>query len=135
MERYLNKKYKLVEAENFDAYLKSNKVKLFFRKLSQIVRQTIKLYEKDGKYVFETYWPMVSASAVFRPGIPFDEVRIDGVTVRSVIEFKDNTMIYLQRGKEAETTFVMEYSDKQVKCTITCGDIVCKRLYARVYER
>lgn len=78
---------------------------------------------------------MVSASAVFRPGIPFDEQRIDGVVVKSVIEFKDNKMIHVQRGKDVQTTFVREYSDKQIKSTIICGDVICRRIYARVYER
>ncbi|EEB19749.1 fatty acid-binding protein, putative [Pediculus humanus corporis] len=135
MERYLNKKYRLVESENYDEYLKRTKVRLFFRKLEQIVRQTIKLYEKDGKYVFETYWPMVSVSAVFRPGISFDEQRIDGVHVKSIIEFKDNKMIHTQKVNDEETKFVREYSDKQIKTTITCGNVICHRMYARVYER
>lgn len=135
MERYLNKRYRLVESENYDAFLKHNKVKLFFRKLEHVVRQTVKLYEKDGKYVFETIWPMVNSTAVFRPGIPFDETRIDGVVVKSLVEFKDNKMIHTQKEKNVQTTFVREYSDKQMKSTITCGDITCIRIYTRLYER
>lgn len=135
MQRYLNKRFKLVRSDNFDAYLRYSKIRLFFRKLAHVVKPVVKLYEQDGKYTFQTLWGVTETTMTFRPGVPFGEIRVDGSQVKSLVEFSDNKMIQYQTLGEFQTTILREFSDKQLKTTITCGDIVSTRWYERIPDR
>lgn len=135
MQRYLNKRYKLVKSENFDDYLKHSKIRLFFRKLAHVVKPVVKLSEQDGKYSFTTLWGVTETAMIFRPGVPFSEVRVDGSQVKSLVEFQDNKMIHTQVLGDFQTVITREFSDKQLKATITCGDIVVTRWYDRIPDK
>ncbi|KAL0273110.1 UNVERIFIED_CONTAM: hypothetical protein PYX00_005864 [Menopon gallinae] len=135
MMRYINKKYKLARKENYDPYLRTMKFNLFTRKISSVQKPIIRLQERDGKYVFETFSILGDTSVVFRPGVSFDEILLDGTPAKSVIEFEDNKMIYMISTAGAQVKYVYEFSDKEVNVTLTCNDIVCTMVYTRMIEK
>lgn len=135
MQRYINKKYRLIESDNFDSYLKSMKVRLFYRKMAEVIKPTLKLTEKDGKYYLHTSWGVTDTTLGFRPGLPFLETRVDGIVVKSIVEFQDNRMIHRQICSGKETVAIREFSDRQVKLTLVNGDVVAIRLYDRIHDR
>jgi hypothetical protein len=92
--------WEYVDGEHFDDWMKeivrrfswfvSLKFYLFFekgvgfalRQSAKLVKPKLIISEKDGKWLFKSESTLKSASYEFKPGVEFDETRLDGELVK-----------------------------------------------------
>ncbi|CAK1590178.1 unnamed protein product [Parnassius mnemosyne] len=136
MEEFLGIKYEFVDSENFEEYLIFIGVGYIARKAALTLHPTHCLtLNENGTYTFSLNSRLVNSSVTFRPGVEFDEVKPDGVKVKSVITIEDNKMIHIQKEENGRTSrHVREFfPDKMISTTTAEGlDKVVKRYFKAV---
>ncbi|KAG6456371.1 hypothetical protein O3G_MSEX009683 [Manduca sexta] len=124
MEPYLNKKYVLVSSKHFEDYLTYIGVGYFAKKIALNLKpvQCLTLNE-DGTHTFDFVSPITSSSVTFKSGEEFDEVKPDGVKVKSTITLDGNKMTHIQvEGNGRISKHVREFfHDKLIVTTTAPG--------------
>ncbi|XP_014363193.2 fatty acid-binding protein, heart [Papilio machaon] len=136
MEEFLGVKYVMVGYENFEDYLIFIGVGYIARKAALTLRPTHCLtLNENGTYTFSFNSRLVNSSVTFALGIEFDEVKPDGVKVKSVITIEGNKMIHIQREENGRTSkHIREFfHDKMIATTTAEGlDKIVKRYFEAV---
>ncbi|XP_023703141.1 fatty acid-binding protein, muscle isoform X2 [Cryptotermes secundus] len=131
MALVLNKKYKLASSENFDEVMKALGVGLVVRKMGNAVSPVIELTQNGDEYTLTSQSTFKNTTITFKLGEEFQEETPDGRSVKTTITQDGNKLVQVQKG-EKETTIIREFSDDEVKMTLTVDDIVCTRIYKAV---
>lgn len=131
MALVFNKKYKLASSENFDEVMKALGVGLVVRKMGNAVSPVIELTQNGDEYTLTSQSTFKNTSITFKLGEEFQEETPDGRLVKTTITQDGNKLVQVQKG-EKETTIIREFSDDEVKMTLTVGDIVCTRIYKAI---
>jgi len=127
----LNKKYKLASSENFDELMKALGVGLVVRKMGNAASPVIELTQNGDEYTLTSQSTFKNSTIIFKLGEEFEEETPDGRKVKAVITQDGNKLVHIQKG-EKETTIIREFSDNEVKMTLTVDDIVCTRIYKAI---
>ncbi|KAH9420626.1 fatty acid-binding protein-like [Dermatophagoides pteronyssinus] len=124
-------KYQLESSENFDEFLKELGVGFILRNLAKTTKPTIEVV-KDGDYwVIKTHTSLKTTEIRFKIDEEFDESRMDGKTVKTVVVMDgDNTMVQTQKG-DKEVKIIREFSETHLKTTCIVGEITSVRVYKR----
>jgi len=125
------KKYKLASSEKFDEYMKAIGVGLVVRKMGNAVSPVVELTQNGDEFTLTSQSTFKNTSITFKLGEEFEEETPDGRKVQSVITQDGNKLIQIQKG-DKETTIVREFSEDEVKMTLTVDDIVCTRIYKAI---
>lgn len=88
--------------------------------------------EDDENYSFNTISTFRTQQLKFKPGVEFDEKRMDGETVPCLIKFEGNKMIQTQKGTAKAVTIEREFTDTELFVTCTVGNVVSKRWFKAV---
>ncbi|KAH9421015.1 fatty acid-binding protein-like [Dermatophagoides pteronyssinus] len=129
-------KYKLATSENFDSFLKEIGVGLMKRKLANTTYPTVEFFkDQNENLIFKSHTVIKTSETRFKLGEEFDEDRLDGKRVKSVVEFVDgNQLIQTQRDGDMEIKYIREFNGDQIKVTSIANDVKCLRIYQRVPE-
>lgn len=109
--------------------------------LSAIPRLIITKNEAEGTYTVLTWTLMKESSITFKLGEEFDELRQDGVLVKSIVTREGNVFTQVSKGKptteggeeDGKTiTVVRTFSPEGINVEATIGDVKCVRFYTRV---
>ncbi|XP_022831896.1 fatty acid-binding protein 2-like [Spodoptera litura] len=129
---FLNKTYKFVSQENFDAFLKASGVP------ADKIEKTLS-YTPDQKIVKDgdTYNYIVSGAlgtkeVKFKSGVEFDDkLGTEQTPVKSTIVVDGNTVIQTAKGATGVATFKREYNGDDLVVTVTLDnwDGSAKRYY------
>ncbi|CAH0696585.1 unnamed protein product [Spodoptera exigua] len=129
---FLNKNYKFVSQENFDAFLKASGVP------DDKIEKTLK-YTPDQKIVKDgdTYTYIVSGALgtkeiKFKSGVEFDDkLGTEQTPVKSTIVVDGNTVTQTAKGAAGVATFKREYNGDDLVVTVTLDkwDGAAKRYY------
>ncbi|XP_066590523.1 sodium/calcium exchanger regulatory protein 1 isoform X1 [Prorops nasuta] len=128
MTAFLGKRYKLLNSENFDEYMKALGVGLVTRKMGSTVSPVVELTESDGTYTLKTSSTFKNSEIKFKLGEEFDEETPDGRKVKSVCTLEGNKLVQVQKG-EKETTIEREFTPTEMKAIMKVDDVVCTRVY------
>ncbi|XP_067015283.2 fatty acid-binding protein, muscle [Anabrus simplex] len=128
VSQFSGKKYKLESSTNFDEYMKAIGVGAVTRKVGMTLTPVVELQVNGDTYTFSSDSKVKSTQIKFKLGEEFDEVTLDGRKVKSVITQEGNKLNHIQKG-DKQTTLVYEFSDDQLKITLTAGDVVATRIY------
>eukprot|EP01054_Gregarina_sp_Poly1_P007335 Gregarina_sp_Poly_1__7334@NODE_4044_length_763_cov_6_780172_g2635_i0_p1_GENE_NODE_4044_length_763_cov_6_780172_g2635_i0NODE_4044_length_763_cov_6_780172_g2635_i0_p1_ORF_typecomplete_len144_score23_75Lipocalin_7/PF14651_6/1_5e30Lipocalin/PF00061_23/1_3e21DUF5640/PF18692_1/0_0026_NODE_4044_length_763_cov_6_780172_g2635_i0331726 len=123
-----NKKYKLASSDKFDEYMKAVGVGLVTRKMGNAVSPVIELKENNGEYTLTSESTFKNITLTFKLGQEFEQETADGRKVMTTFTLDGNKLIEVQKG-EKDSKIVREFSDDEVKMTLTVDDIVCTRIY------
>ncbi|KAH7640603.1 fatty acid-binding protein [Dermatophagoides farinae] len=129
-------KYKLATSENFDNFLKEIGVGLVKRKLANTTYPTVEfIKDQNDSLIFKSHTVIKTSETKFKLGEEFDEDRLDGKRVKSVVEFVGgNQLIQTQRDGDMEIKYIREFNGEQIKVTSIANDVKCLRVYQRVAE-
>lgn len=128
MALVLNKKYKLASSENFEEIMKALGVGLVVRKMGNAASPVIELTQNGDEYTLTSQSTFKNSTITFKLGEEFEEETPDGRKVKSLITQDGNKLIHIQKG-DKETKIIREFSEDEVKMTLTVDDIVCTRIY------
>ncbi|KAJ6223913.1 hypothetical protein RDWZM_002458 [Blomia tropicalis] len=126
-------KYKLATSENFDPFLKEIGVSLVTRKLANAASPSLDVSQDDeGFYVIKATAPFKTQTTKFKLGEEFDEERMDGKKVKSIVTAEGNTYTQIQKDKDLEIKYIREFTGDEIKVTSICNNVSCLRVYKRV---
>lgn len=128
MDSFLGKKYKLYSSDKFNEFMKALDVGFWTRQGANLVSPVVELTKEGGEYSLSTTSTFKSQIIKFKPGVPFDEVTLDGRNVKSTITFDGNKMIHESRG-EKNSKIIREYMPDKMKAILTVDDVVSTRIY------
>jgi len=127
-------KFKLTSSDNFDEFLKELGVNFVMRNLAKTSSPTVEITKDGDTYSLKTTTAIKTSEIKFELGKEFEEDRMDGKKVKTVIEADGNKLIQTQLG-DKEVKIVREFNDKELKvvCTVEskAGPIVSTRIYNR----
>jgi len=126
-------KFKLETSENFDAFLKEIGINLIKRKLANMAYPTLDITKDENDYVtIKTISPFKTHVNRFRVGEEFDEERIDGKVVKSIVNNEGNTFIQTQKDEDLTIKYIREFTGDQIKVTSIANNVQCFRVYKRI---
>lgn len=96
------------------------------------VTSTVQLVkEGENSYSFNTVSTFRNQALKFTPNEEFEEERMDGQKVKTVIRFEGNKMIQEQKG-DKPVIIEREFTDHELIAKCMIGDIVCTRWFNAV---
>jgi len=120
--------------EGFDEYMKHIGVGMIMRKMGNTLKPDF-IVSKEGDS-----WKMVTSSTfkttevTFKEGEEFEETTADDRTVKATINFDGEKMVHKQMdaANAANNTVIERFIDGgNLVTTVTCGDLVAKRVYVK----
>ena len=113
-------KYKLASSDNFDAFLKEIGIGLVTRKMANAASPSLEIsQEEDGHIVLKAIAPFRTQTTCFKPGLEFDEERMDGKKVKSIVTIDGNTYTQIQRDGDLEIKYIREFVGDEIK-VVSC---------------
>jgi len=91
----------------------------------------VELTKNGDEYTLTSQSTFKNTTTVFKLGEEFEEETPDGRKVKAVVTQEGNKLIHVQKG-EKETTIIREFSEDELKMTLTVEDIVCTRIYKAI---
>jgi len=124
------KKYKLIDSQNFDEYLKALGVGIVFRKMGAAWKPWFELInEGNGKYLIRSTSAVKNVDLVFKIDEEFDETTSDNRKCKTVFTFEnENKLVQYQKG-DVDSTIVREFNETGFVATLKAKDAVCVRKY------
>lgn len=116
----------------FDEFLKALDVSFVVRKMAVATSPTIDISVKDdGTVVVKTTSTFKTSQIEFKLGEEFEEKRMDGVTVKSVITKEGNKLVQKQQT-DSPVEIIREFTGDKLITTCKCKDVVNVREYKKV---
>ncbi|XP_049839808.1 fatty acid-binding protein, muscle-like [Schistocerca gregaria] len=131
VDEFIGRKYKLDKSENFDEFLKALGAGMLARKMAGAVSPVVELTKDGDTYTFKSASAFRTMLIAFKLDEEFVEETPDGRKVNSTITQEGNKLHHIQKGEKTTTT-VREFSDEELKMTMTVDDIVCTRIYKAI---
>ncbi|OTF74659.1 Group 13 mite allergen-like protein (Lipocalin), partial [Euroglyphus maynei] len=124
--------YELVSSDNFDEFLTELGIG-YFTRLAATAASSRYYITKDGdSYTLKTVSTFGNSAITFKDGVPFDEDRLDGQTVKSTIQIKGNKWVQKQEGDGPDVHIIREFSPEQIKVTSIVNEVASVRIYKKV---
>ncbi|PAA52375.1 hypothetical protein BOX15_Mlig022500g1 [Macrostomum lignano] len=125
-------KWKLVDSENFDEYMKALGVGLVMRTAGSTAKPVQEISEAGGRWTIKTTSTFKSAEISFALGEEFEETTADGRKVKSTVRLEGNKLIQEQKG-DPNSTIIRELGSdgKSFVMTLEAKGVVCKRKYQK----
>ncbi|XP_023236637.1 fatty acid-binding protein-like isoform X3 [Centruroides sculpturatus] len=121
-------KYKFVSSENFDEFLQACGVGMVMRKLGATSKPTVEISQDGDTWSIKTITTFKTSEIKFKLGEEFEETRMDGSVVKTVITLEDNKLIQKQFG-DKEVVITRELDGEKLKVICTVDNIVSTRIY------
>ncbi|GFT10902.1 fatty acid-binding protein [Nephila pilipes] len=121
--------FKLISSENFGEFLKEIGVNLMTRKLAESSKPTVEIKQEGDEYVVKTI-AFKNSEIRFKLGQEFEEKRLDGNTVKTVVSLENGKLVQKQFG-DKEVTITREVDGDTLKVVCESGSVVSTRIYKR----
>ncbi|GCB62098.1 fatty acid binding protein 7, brain, b [Scyliorhinus torazame] len=123
--------WKLVESDNFDAYMKALGVSFATRQVGNVTKPTIIISKEEDKVVLKTQSTFKNTEINFKLGEEFDETTPDDRNCKTTVTLNGDKLVHVQKWDGKETTFAREIKDGKMVMTLTFDDIVAVRTYEK----
>ncbi|XP_054715080.1 fatty acid-binding protein-like [Uloborus diversus] len=121
--------FKLVSSENFGEFLKEIGVSMVTRKLAENSKPTVEIKQEGDEFVVKTI-AFKNSEIRFKLGEEFEEKRLDGATVKTVVTLEGGKLVQKQFG-DKEVTITREVDGDTLKVVCESGSVVSTRIYKR----
>lgn len=128
MADFINKKYKLYSSDKFDEYMIELNIGFMSRKLGNSATPVVEVTINGDEYTLTTTTLLKTTVIKFKLGQEFDEERLDGTKVKSIITLDGNVMTHVMKGSP-ETVITREFSGSEMKAVLKVSNVVCTRVY------
>ncbi|XP_054158608.1 fatty acid-binding protein-like [Oppia nitens] len=125
-------KWKLDKSDNFDNFLKELGINFMMRKMAGTASPTVEISRDGDSFTFKTITSIKTSSVTFTLGQEFEEERLDGKKVKSVMTLDGNKLIQTQVDNGKEVKYVREFNGDVLTVTSTANGVVCVRVYKRL---
>ncbi|KAI1288122.1 Fatty acid-binding protein [Halotydeus destructor] len=122
--------YKLIKTENFDGLLRELGVSAAQAAVADKVIPTVTVSQDGDNWTLKIDSTFEASSVTFQLGQEFDELRQDGVAVKSTVTQDGNKWIQVQKG-DKEVTIVREFTEEGFTVTTTVNGVTSVRHYQR----
>jgi len=121
--------FKLVSSENFGEFLKEIGVNIMTRKLAETSKPTVEIKVDGDEYTIKTI-AFKNSEIQFKLGQEFEEKRLDGATVKTVVTRDGNKLVQKQYG-DKEVTITREVDGDTLTVVCEANAVVSTRVYKR----
>ena len=105
----LTGKWKLEKSDNFDNFLKELGVNFMMRKMANTSSPTVEITRDGDSFEFKTVTALKTSVIKFTLGQEFEEERLDGKKVKSVMTLEGNKLVQSQTDNGKEVKYVREF--------------------------
>ncbi|XP_053743480.1 fatty acid-binding protein, liver-like [Synchiropus splendidus] len=124
-------KWKLVQSDNFDDYMKAIDVNFAIRQMALTLKPQVE-FCVDGEVIcMKTISTFKNTELRFKLDEEFDEVTADNRNTKTVVTLSDGKLQQTQRWNGKTSTLTREIRDGKLICTCTMGDVISVRTYVR----
>jgi len=123
-------KFKLSSSDNFDEFLKELGVNFVLRNLAKTSTPVVEITKNGDSYSLKTVTAIKKSEINFELGKEFEEARMDGKNVKTVVVADGNKLVQTQYG-DKEVKIVREFNGDELKVTASVGPVVSVRVYNR----
>jgi len=125
-------KYDLVASENFDEFLQALGVNWILRKTANALKPSVELVDNsDGTWTWKTVSTFKSTDIKFKLDEEFDETRMDGTKVKSIISLDGNKLVQKQTS-EPPCEIIREFNGAEMKTICSCKGVTSTRTYKKI---
>ena len=100
--------WKMISSENFDEVLKEMGVGFVLRKMAGTTKPNVKFEQNGDEWTFSTLSALKTSVIKYKLGEEFEEERMDGNKVKTVIVFENGKLIQTQKDKDGKVVTVIE---------------------------
>ncbi|GLG96315.1 Fatty acid-binding protein 1 [Gryllus bimaculatus] len=126
--KFVGKRYKLTSSENMDAYLDTVEAADNVKALVKSVNPSIELVINGDTYTLKTITEKSTREVTFKIGEEFEQTLIDGRKIPTTITTEGNKLVEVHKAPKPSKV-VREFSDDQVKISLTCDNVTAVRIY------
>ncbi|XP_043196397.1 sodium/calcium exchanger regulatory protein 1-like [Amphibalanus amphitrite] len=126
-----NGEYKLTSSENFDEYMKTVGVGMITRKAANAATPVVTVTTDGSHWKLKQVTSFKTHEQEFDIGVEQEISTADGRKVKSVVTKEGDVLTETQVGDGKTSTLVRKFTDSAMEMTVSCGDVVCKRVYTR----
>ncbi|CAG2161809.1 unnamed protein product [Oppiella nova] len=123
-------KFKLTSSDNFDEFLKELGVNFVLRNLAKTSTPVVEITKDGDVFSLKTLTAIKNSEIKFELGKEFEEARMDGKNVKTVVVADGNKLIQTQQG-DKEVKIVREFNGNELKVTASVGPVTSVRIYTR----
>jgi hypothetical protein len=125
-------KFVLKHSENFDAFLKEIGLGWVKRAAASIASATLYISKKGNVYTMYTDSTFGKSKIEFELNKEFEEDRMDGVRVKSIITLDGNKMTHIQKAEgKPDVTLIRVFNDSGMNLEASTNKVLAKRHYVR----
>lgn len=124
--------YRMYSSSNFDEFLKVLGIGYFQRLAASKTTPDYLITKKGDTYTLRTKTALSDNSITFQDGVEFNEDRLDGAKLRTVINIEGQKWTQKQFGQKPEVTIVREWKDNDIITTSVAGGVTSVRKYKKV---
>ncbi|CAI5437838.1 unnamed protein product [Caenorhabditis angaria] len=127
-------KWKFVEAENFEEYLKELGVGLMARKAAVNLKPTLEITNEGDVWHFNANSSLKNKDVSFKLGEEFEGTSSDGRAFKSVVVFENGKFVQTQKkikDSDKESSIVRSIENGKLIVTFKSGSVVARRIYVR----
>lgn len=124
----LQGKFKLSSSKNFEEFMKALGVGMVMRKLGASSKPTVEITQDGDTWSIKTVTTFKTTEIKFKLGEEFEETRMDGSIVKTVVTLDGNKLVQKQFG-DKEVIITRELEGDKLKVVCTVEDIVSTRIY------
>jgi len=123
-------KFKLTSSDNFDEFLKELGVNFVLRNLAKTSTPVVEITKDGDTFSLKTTTAIKNSEIKFELGKEFEEARMDGKNVKTVVVADGNKLIQTQFG-DKEVKIVREFNGNELKVTASVGAVESVRVYTK----
>jgi len=123
-------KFKLSSSENFDEFLKELGVNFVLRNLAKTSTPVVEITKDGDTFSLKTTTAIKNSEIKFELGKEFEEARMDGKNVKTVVVADGNKLIQTQFG-DKEVKIVREFNGNELVVTASVGAVNSVRKYTK----
>jgi len=123
-------KFKLTSSDNFDEFLKELGVNFVLRNLAKTSTPVVEITKDGDTFSLKTTTAIKNSEIKFELGKEFEEARMDGKNVKTVVVADGNKLIQTQFG-DKEVKIVREFNGNELVVTASVGAVNSVRKYTK----
>uniref|UniRef100_A0A3Q3W699 Cellular retinoic acid-binding protein 1 n=1 Tax=Mola mola TaxID=94237 RepID=A0A3Q3W699_MOLML len=124
-------KWKLVDSQNFDDYMKALGVGFATRQMGNVTKPTVVISKDGDKVVVKTQSTFRNTEFSAKLGEEFDETTPDDRHVKSTFTMEGDKLVQVQKWDGKETKFVREIKDGKMVMMLTFEGVQAVRTYEK----
>ncbi|CAI5453742.1 unnamed protein product [Caenorhabditis angaria] len=127
-------RWKLVESENFEEYMKEVGIGFITRKAVANLKPILEIKVEGDVWHYNHYSTFKNTLMSFKLGEEFEETTGDGRTLKSLVIFENGKFVHTQKkikDSDKDSTFTRWIENGQLIITLQSGSVVARRVFLR----